>query len=321
MFARAAMMAVLHILIGFGFAHGAERNVAGAYRQSVVGDIFLEHRNIWETYGKDLCCVKYLPLDLVHICCNDANTQLVSCKIRIFRGRYFYGAPLSAPMNLRRGEAIVKRVVARLPFMRLTGFRRTYCIANYGFKPHIDISDVLEIYPGYPVDHILSDSLSDVCSSQLNKETQSIFVRIWCFDGTVEGGFDRNPRAEVALGDILCVSKGFGAFGDGAFSSLRADVRSFGSFSSIVESANYKDYSQDANQTGHTGQKNLIFGRYSSAPGYAKIGLMAVLGWLASTLINESGIRGYHNRWQGELWFALGMVCLGLGIFAALLLA
>ncbi|WP_428485801.1 hypothetical protein [Rhodopila sp.] len=100
-----------------------------------------------------------------------------------------------------------------------------------------------------------------------------------------------------------------------------ANLGRFGGNSSVVQRANYKDYSEDGGQARDSRPESLFLGRYSSAPSYAKIGLMAGLGWLASTLINESGIRRFHDRRQGEIWYACGVLCIAVGIIAALMLA
>lgn len=52
-------------------------------------------------------------------------------------------------------------------------------------------------------------------------------------------------------------------------------------------------------------------------PLIGQFAVMATIGWLAGILLNEAGIRGYHNPPEGEFLFAMAIVCVGLGFAVA----
>jgi len=197
---------------------------------------------------------------------------------------------------------------------------------SYGaFEPLVGIINLLEIGRTQSVDNISGGIFTNILRPQPREEGESLFVsckyHIVDANWAVEKGFNRDPRAEVALGNISCMHQRSSAFFNSAFSRLSANAGSFGSFTSIVQSKNYEDDSGSADPTRSFSPRSLILGRFSGTPGYAKLGLMAVLGGLASVLINEAGIRGFHNRQQGRILLALSMVCIELIFCAALMFA
>lgn len=141
---------------------------------------------------------------------------------------------------------------------------------------------------------------------------------------------DRGAWARVAaFAAILLMLSGSGFSGraegnptfNGALSGSHAKTESFGSFPAIVQCDGYEDHPGSSNPKCGTSPKSLFFSRFRGAPSYAKFGLMAILGCLASIFINESGIRGYHNRRRGQILLAIGLTCIGLVICFALMFA
>lgn len=325
MWARAAV-AALSILGGSGLANGTESNVTGSYRQAIRANVFGECRNVQETYGKDLSGVEGVSSDIPHVSRHNADAQLVSLGVMtFFRWRYLYGTPAPTVVNLGGSEGVVKRRATYFPFTRKTKFGIGNSVGNDGFKPFIGIEPTPKVSADSGINDVSSRCLTDIPGSDLDKERQIISlgeaVRAQYFNLTIQGGFNRNPWPQVASSDIAGMSKRFGTFLHSTLRRESTKASGFGSLTSIVKGRDYEDNPDSTDPPCCARPEGLVLGSPSGAPLDAKLGLMLVLGGLAGVLINECGIRGFHNRSQGWWLLILGMACLIGGFIAALLFA
>ena len=325
---KAATIAGLLLSNGPSLANWAESNGTCSNRKVFCSNQPLEDWNLWVSHREDFCCVKDLIIVKPHVGNNNANTELVGLPVRLsVWGRSSEWAPLPTFVSLRGGEriAVTAEVNLRMGTGRKAGFRVFKSTADSGLEPTTFVFDFAEVCRAQLVDNVPGGKPSYILRAQSCKKGKPIFGcgKSQTIDAnwTVKGCFDRNPRSEVALGDLACVSERFSAFLNGLLSGLGADLRRFSGYSRIMKRADDEDYTENADQKGEFSPKGLILSCLRGAPLYAKALLMGILGWLASSLINESGIRRYYNRWQGALLFALGMVCMGLGLLAACLFA
>ena len=315
------------LLGGSSFANGAESDIASANRQVVWTNETLERGDLRETDWENFCRVENLVVGCSHVGSNHRDAEFITFPYGLVGGcGSFKRAPTSAFVAFRRGERVVVAVKIEpnpIPRGWQTCPGRAHRFLHSAFKPFIRVGNFAEVSRADAIDGVAGRRLADVLDAQLSIELQSISIptKIAQFvngDGAVEKSFYCEPWSQITRGNVLSVCQGLRAFRNGTFSGLDAGLSGFRSFACVMQGAYDKEHAAKADPERGGGPESLIFSRFRSTPGYAKVGLMAVLGWLAGALINESGVRAFRSKRQGEILFAAGALCLGLAVCAAL---
>ncbi len=309
-------------------ANGSESDIIRADRQVAWTDEVLECGNPWKADWENLCRVEDIVIACSHIGSNHRNAKFVTLPRGLVGGcSAFEIAPASALVFFRWSERVVVAVkVEPSPSPRRwqTCLGRAHSFLHGAFKPFIWVGNFIEVSRADAINGVAGGRFADVLHAQSSGELKSIPIpakRSQFVDGnwTIEKSLYCEPWPQVAGGNLLRVDQCFCALFDGMFSRQGACLSGLCGNSGVVERADYETYTDDTDPARHESPENLIFGRFRSAPGYAKVGLMAVLGWLASTLVNEGGIRAFRNRRQGKVLFAAGLLCIGCIVCAALM--
>ncbi len=309
--------AVIILLCCAGNVYGTQSHVPRPLRQFVYADDWKKFDKVGVTDRQNFCCVKdTLIAILASICNKNTNTELshaIWLRVRnpmtvLFRSRDT--APTSANVAFGRDQGIplTKNEIGGLP--------------DIFFKPIVNVTNEALINSSDAVNDVTSGHPPDIHAGKFyEKGYFPFFYRIASANFANEFGINCQPRSKVAVSDFSGMSKHFRVLFDGSLRCLSADLGRFGGNAGIVKRRDYEDNTNSSDPPCCARPEGLILGSFSGAPFYAKLGLMLVLGGLAGVLINESGVRGFHNRNQGRLLLLLGLGCLVGSFIAALLFA